>query len=344
MKLSGHGYLLIFSMIVASCSKIIINKNPEPNASHVFNYLWDEIDTKYSFIEYKNIDWTAIKAKYQSQVYNGMPQEELFKICAAMINELRDGHANLIAPFDVSYYYPLFLNSPQNFDHRLVLTKYLMRNNANMQRTGALDHCILDTLGLKIGFIRYSSFSERLYPEDLDYVLNKMQNCDGLILDIRNNGGGSSANIFSLAGRFADQKRFVYKIRNKNGEAHQAFDEGNDLFVSPQGNYQFTKRIALLTNRTCYSATSFFTLAMKAFPYVKVVGDTTGGGLGVPNGGQLPNGWTYRFSVTQTLTPDGLNFENGIPPDILIWNKDSSQMKGVDDIIERGILYIKNGN
>jgi C-terminal processing protease CtpA/Prc len=212
-----------------------------------------------------------------------------------------------------------------------------------MQSTGALDNCILDTLGTKIGYIRYNSFSESLYPQDLDYVLNKMKNCNGLILDLRSNGGGSSSNVFSLAGRFADSKRLAYRSYNKNGVAYNDFSEAKDLYVTPQGNYQFTNRIALLTNRGCYSATSFFTLAMKVFPYVKIIGDTTGGGLGVPNGGQLPNGWTYRFSVTKTITPDGKNFENGIPPDITVWMQDSTSHKGYDDIIERGILYIKTG-
>lgn len=323
---------------------MVNNKNASNYAKAVFNYLWNEINIKYSFIDYKKLDWNAIKVKYEGQVYDGMEQEALFKVCANMMNELRDGHANLIAPFDVSYYYPIFLNSPQNFNSRLVLTRYLMRNGANMQSTGALDNCIIDTLGLKIGYIRYTSFSEGLYPENLDYVLNKMQNCDGLLLDVRSNGGGSSSNVFSLAGRFADTKRLAFRSYSKNGVAHDAFDNGVELFVEPKGNAQFTKRIAVLTNRGCYSATSFFTMAMKVFPYVKIVGDTTGGGLGVPNGGQLPNGWTYRFSVTKTISPDGKNFENGIPPDITIWMQDSTVNKGFDDIIERGIQYIKNGN
>jgi C-terminal processing protease CtpA/Prc len=64
----------------------------------------------------------------------------------------------------------------------------------------------------------------------------------------------------------------------------------------------------------------------------------------VPNGGQLPNGWTYRFSVTKTITPDGNNFENGIPPDVAIWMQDNSVNNGIDDIIERGIKYVKDGN
>ena len=336
--------ILIAAFIFISCNKLVSNKKTDNNAVSVFNYLWNEIDIKYSFIDYKKLDWNAIKIKYQSQVYDGMEQEALFNVCANMVNELRDGHANLMAPFDVSYYYPIFLNSPQNFNSRLVLTNYLMRNGADMQSTGALDNCVLDTLGIKIGYIRYTSFSDKLYPEDLDYVLNKMKACDGILLDVRSNGGGSSSNVFALAGRFADSKRLVYRSYAKNGVAHNAFDNGNNLYVEPKGSAQFTKRIALLTNRGCYSATSFFTLAMKAFPYVKVIGDTTGGGLGVPNGGQLPNGWTYRFSVTKTITPDGKNFENGIPPDVTIWMQDSSVNNGIDDIIERGIKYVKDGN
>ena len=43
-----------------------------------------------------------------------------------------------------------------------------------------------------------------------------------------------------------------------------------------------------------------------------------GGGLGLPNGGQLPNGWRYRFSITRTLANDGRNYENGVPPDTVV--------------------------
>jgi hypothetical protein len=65
----------------------------------------------------------------------------------------------------------------------------------------------------------------------------------------------------------------------------------------------------------------------------------TGGGLGLPNGGQLPNGWTYRFSVTQTLDLQLNNsFEEGVPPDIyqlFDWN---NLMK--DEILERAIFEL----
>ena len=76
---------------------------------------------------------------------------------------------------------------------------------------------------------------------------------------------------------------------------------------------------------------------MKALPNVVQIGDTTGGGLGAPNGGQLPNGWEYRFSVTQALTLDlSPDYEDGVPPDVvalLDWNDLTTD----DEILERAI-------
>jgi C-terminal processing protease CtpA/Prc len=75
-------------------------------------------------------------------------------------------------------------------------------------------------------------------------------------------------------------------------------------------------------------------------PNMTVMGDTTGGGLGLPNGGQLPNGWTYRFSITRTLDPQGNNFENGVPPDIVSIMTDEERVNGVDKVIEDAIDFI----
>ena len=67
---------------------------------------------------------------------------------------------------------------------------------------------------------------------------------------------------------------------------------------------------------------------------------TTGGGGGMPNGGQLPNGWTYRFSISQLLDLDGNNYaEDGVPPDILVSFDWTDLTK--DEIIERAIQEIE---
>jgi C-terminal processing protease CtpA/Prc len=61
----------------------------------------------------------------------------------------------------------------------------------------------------------------------------------------------------------------------------------------------------------------------------------------LPNGGQLPNGWIYRFSISQLLDLDGKSFaEDGVPADIeaaFDWTDLTT-----DEIIEKAILEILN--
>ncbi|MFN5371820.1 MAG: S41 family peptidase, partial [Bacteroidia bacterium] len=111
------------------------------------------------------------------------------------------------------------------------------------------------------------------------------------------------------------------------------------FYYNPYDGIRYTKPVMVLVDRGSYSATTFFSLSTKAMDNVTLVGDTTGGGGGLPNGGQLPNGWTYRFSITRLLDLNKQNFaESGVPPDILAsfnWN-DLNR----DEIIDRAIEEI----
>lgn len=71
------------------------------------------------------------------------------------------------------------------------------------------------------------------------------------------------------------------------------------------------------------------------------MGDTTGGGLGLPNGGELPNGWKYRFSVTRTLAIDGKNYENGVPPDFTVILDPTATAAGRDNVIDSAVALIQ---
>lgn len=343
-KLTILALAAAFTIAIVSCKKVFIKKDSSKDAEEVFEYLWKEIDQKYSFFDHKNIDWDQMKAKYKPQVYNGMSDEDLFQVLGKMVNELRDGHSNLISPFNVSNYYPIFLSAAQNFDGRLLQERYLRRNPDNYYVSGALSHTIIDTLGVKVGIIRYSSFSSAVDPKDIDYVINRLKDCDGIVFDIRSNGGGAEDNIFDIGSRFADQKRHVYSLFHKQGPAHNDFTKSSDIFIEPKGEIQFTKRIAVLINRGCFSASSFFSTAMTAFPHIRLVGDTTAGGMGIPNGGELPNGWSYRVSVEKTLAPDGKNYETGVPCQIYQNLDPVMAVQGYDSMVERAIQYIKTGN
>lgn len=327
-------FLLFIVLFLSSCESYFMTKDPEDTPEENFQYLWETVDHKYSFFEFKKIDWNQVYSKYHQKIDDDMTDEELFRVLFDMLSELRDAHVNLWSPFDVSRYERIFLNSPQNFDYDLLKRNYLFED---YRYTGSLINKKIDN----IGYIYYGSFSNPITEDDLDYVLNQFTDCDGIILDVRDNGGGNPYNSYILASRFADKKRHVYTTKLKSGKNHNSFTEPNEVYISPSGNSYNGQPVCLLTNRSCYSATNMFTAQMAAFPNVILIGDTTGGGGGMPIGGELPNGWGFRFSASQTLLPNGFNIEDGIPPDIAINMDANDKLKGKDSILEFAIALIK---
>lgn len=81
---------------------------------------------------------------------------------------------------------------------------------------------------------------------------------------------------------------------------------------------------------------------MKTLPNVRIVGDTTGGGSGMPFTSELPNGWNVRFSACSILDPGGNETEFGVAPsDGCKVDMDSTDMaSGHDTILETAFRVI----
>lgn len=106
----------------------------EQNPVGNFDALWSIIDEHYCFFDEKGVDWDSVYREYRPRVNGGTNSIELFKICSEMLNELRDGHVNLIGWYSVSYYKKWWSDYPQNYDQRLVDEHYLHFNG--LQRNG----------------------------------------------------------------------------------------------------------------------------------------------------------------------------------------------------------------
>jgi hypothetical protein len=329
---------LIFIILIGlciSCSEVFLGKDVRSTPQENFESLWTILDQKYSFFSYKNVDWNEMHAKYAPKIKESTSDLELFSTLFQMLSELRDAHVNLVSPFNVSRYEGVFISGPENFNYRLIQDSYL---GSDYFITGPFKHQLI--ANGKVGYVRYADFESIISKSDMDFIIEKYKTQLGLIIDVRSNGGGYISNVFTLCRTFADQNRLVYTSYIKTGPGHEDFSQPDNVYISPQSATPYTKPVCVLTNRGCYSATSFFILAMKAFPNVTTVGDTTGGGLGAPTGAELPNGWSFRFSCTRTLSPDGKNYEDGIPPDHMKYLKTSDVAKGYDSIIEEAVKII----
>ncbi len=317
-----------------SCEKILYGPDQGTSDPYEnFEYLWNQVDIKYSYFELKQVNWEQVKSTYLAQLSPEMSEEQLFNVLANMLKELRDDHTNLVSPFNVSVY-----SQPQqanlNYHSTTVWENYV----SERYYTGPFSHGFID--GANVGYVRYGSFMESFFPNQLSFVLDRYQSTNGLVLDLRSNGGGSIFNVPLLLERFNDQSRVVGYFRTRNGPNHNDFTEPSNFMINTYGGTVFTKPVVVLIDKGSYSATTMFALATKAIPNIVLLGDTTGGGGGLPNGGQLPNGWTYRFSISQLLDLQGNNYaEEGVPPDIFESFDWTDLTK--DEILDRAIAELE---
>ena len=158
--------------------------------------------------------------------------------------------------------------------------------------------------------------------------------CTGLILDVRDNGGGRLTMAEKLAGRFTDESICVGYMSHKTGPGHDDFSEPKEQILKPSSGIRWHKKVVVLANRGVFSAANEFVKYMKCCPNVTVVGDRTGGGAGMPMSSELPNGWAVRFSACPMYDTDMRCTEFGIEPDYNVGLTDDDFSRGEDTIIE----------
>lgn len=276
-----------------------------------FDALTDIVRSRYCFFEQKDIDWDAVAADYRKKVTSQTNEMDLFFILTEMLDTLRDGHVNLSAPFATSYYKKWWSDYPQDFNERTLQQYYL--HFGGLQTSG-LTYCMF--VPDSVGYVRCPSFSTAISETGLDYILAILQKSRGLIIDIRDNGGGLLTNVPTLVERFIDHKITGGYIRHKTGPCPNDFSEpfAVEYFPCGKDRINYTGPIAVLTNRSCFSAANDFTAVMKELPQVKIVGARTGGGGGLPFSSELPNGWSIRFSACPLSDAHDRCTEFGIDP------------------------------
>lgn len=275
-----------------------------------FEALWTILDQRYCFFREKGIDWDSVHAAYSPRISDEMTREELFDVCADMLAELRDGHVNLVAPFNTSYYRAWWADYPENFSLRTIQERYF---NFNYRQTSGM---IYGFLPQNVGYIYYGSFSSPVGEGNLDYVLHFLRSAGGLIIDVRGNGGGSISEVETFVSRFIRDVTTVGYISHKTGPGHNDFSEPRPVVYRPaaEGRIRWGKPIVVLCNRSTFSAANNFVSVMKQLPYVTVVGTVTGGGAGMPFNSELPIGWNVRFSSAPMLDASRQSTEFGVTP------------------------------
>ena len=326
--------MCIASLSLVSCVDVDeYDNSPQGN----FEALWKIMDEHYCFFDYKRqaygLDWNEVRARYSKRIDVTMNSDQLFEVLSEMLAEVKDGHVNLSSTGDFSRYWSWKEGYPANSSDTLY-RRYL---GTDYKIASGLSYRILDD---NIAYVRYESFMDGIGEGNLDKMFINLMFCQGLILDIRDNGGGNLLYAERLAARFFNERTMVGYMQHKTGAGHSDFSSLEEQWPDPSSNIRWHKPVCVLTSRGVYSAANECVKYMKQCPTATIVGDHTGGGAGLPFSSSLPNGWSVRFSACPMYAVEKQDTEFGISPDVRVDLLQSDLLSGEDTIIEaaRAIL------
>lgn len=321
--------IAVLLALLTSCQKSDFEYDETPQGN--LDALWELIDQRYCFLTYKEkemgISWQEMHAKYSAKLNAKMSRVQLFEVLCQMVGELKDGHVNISTSLDLGRNWSWKEDYPENLDTEL-RNQYL---GTDYHIGSGLKYTILPD---NIAYVVYESFSDGIGDGNLSDMIAHLRLCNGMILDIRGNGGGELTNAEKLSQRFTNEKVLVGFTSHKTGKGHDDFSEPRAEYIEPSKSIRWQKPVVLLVNRSCYSAANTFVRNMKEMPLVTVMGDQTGGGSGLPFTSELPIGWSVRFSASPSFDARMHQIEFGIEPDVKASLDESLAADGKDSMIE----------
>ena len=319
--------LAIF-LTISACKQLLITPDEVGNEPvRNFELFWNDVNKTYPFFTDDNIDWQAIYDKYRPQVTSNTSTLALFEILKQMMIPLMDGHRSLSYKDIKGWGNPPRYREYDKYNFRVIKNQYLQNFSIKTQPYH-FNPNIIDTaliLGTTIGG-KYAYLGVRTFYTNDDINIAELvaahlaanPQTQGIILDLRNNGGGRLGSIWGLMSLFASYDVPYATYQPKVGPLKDNLMPLDLLteadFVIPRGGQFSNKKIVVITNRWCYSSTEHAALAAKRMG-LPIVGDTTGGALSLVVEKTLPNGIKYVLVNSRTLDINGKLWERiGVPP------------------------------
>lgn len=327
--------LFIITLMTFSCVKEELPSADTPRDN--LEALWQIIDQRYCFFDYKRqelgVDWDEVHSRYAARVNDNMTRLQLFEVCCEMLAELHDGHVNLGASFDVGRNWSYWEDYPEQY-YDSIARSYLGHDYGI---ASGLRYKVLDD---NIAYVRCESFSDGIGDGNISSMLSLLAPCNGMIIDLRNNGGGELTNAERLASHFTNERRLVGYVCHKRGTGHNDFSPLEALYLDPAKGIRWQKPVVLITNRQVFSAANDFVKMMHCIPNVTLLGDRTGGGSGMPFTQEIPCGWSVRYSAVVFLDRNKQHIEFGIQPDVPVSMDMADVARHRDTLIEQARAVI----
>jgi carboxyl-terminal processing protease len=165
-----------------------------------------------------------------------------------------------------------------------------------------------------IGYIKLYEFTDQARHQ-IDQALTglKVNDLNGLILDLRGNPGGLLSSAINVGSAFIKEGVILY----------EDFGDGREQVFNADGSYSdIIVPIVVLVDETSASASELIAGALQDRNVATIIGETTFGKGTVQSWHGLVNGGGVRLTIARWLTPDRhWIHDQGVTPDISVeWN------------------------
>ena len=184
-----------------------------------------------------------------------------------------------------------------------------------------------------IGYIAVSEFDAVTYDQ-YKAALEDLENqgMNGLIVDLRNNPGGSLSTVCEMGDLMVPEGLVVY-TEDKNGKRNE---------MTSDEEHQFNQPLVVLVNGYSASASEIFSGAIQDYGTGTIVGTQTYGKGVVQQLFDLDDGTCVKLTIAEYFTPKGRSINGkGITPDVEVEHERDENHPEADNQLDKAIEVIQ---
>lgn len=362
------------------------------NWDQAFESYWNGLNYNYLFWDIDPTDWDEVyreyKPRFEALKSFGFDSTEInnqaFDMIREMSGNLIDHHfaIQFFMPDTTYWFYPgneevssreynrhpdynlwddlpIFLLIKEKEGRFTEVAHNFYSGNSDMSVfSGVLDGNIVYLGFSSFLFYGYEGIGDEveLALQNYQDLLDNYPDVQGVIIDVRSNGGGYNRDLNQVLGKLVPQNHTAFYSRQKNGIGRLDYAP----WVPEEIKWQERTRelqvpVVVLADVNSVSMAEMTAMAVLSLPNGAVIGERTFGGNGslapaneyfdVTYSGFFENDvmWIY---TTNTMSRDvnGVIHEGvGIPPTIECLFDPESWNQGIDMQLERAVSYIRNG-
>jgi carboxyl-terminal processing protease len=198
----------------------------------------------------------------------------------------------------------LTVQSPGEAPRDVMLLRYAIQGNVPIDA-----RLVPTTDGSKVGYIFIPSFFDETLPGQIKDALNQFGPLDGLILDVRMNGGGSSSVAYPILEYFVNGRLGEFVSRSESRPLELKADEVQNSQTVP---------LIVMVSKDTVSFGEIFAGVLRDTGRAKIVGETSLGNVEVLHGFDLEDGsqiWVAAETFDSAYSDTNWE-ETGIVPDV----------------------------